>query len=188
MQERIGKRWDALARQGIYVTSTGQKAQPCVSVELVNPTRPNIEYVRRQFGANVCVERRPGDDAQACSGYVQLTVPSGSARVPDLRDLGLYEATRRAVASYLRYSLDCLGESEKRAKPLPRHSPEQLVRVTKQCPRPGEMVPPGTAVALEGNAVLPGGFEYKVSPLTDNVSTSRPCADGRHASPPGSSN
>lgn len=109
LQDRIDRQSDALARQGIYVMSTGQPAELCVAVDLANPTRPNIEFLHRQFGPNLCISRVPSGLAQSCTGRVQVRLRSGSVRVPDLSDLGIYEAARRVLASDLTYAEGCLG-------------------------------------------------------------------------------
>ena len=58
------------------------------------------------------------------------------------------------------------------------------MRITKQCPRPGEMVPAGAEVALAAKAILPGGFKAELSALTGyHTGTSTPCADGRNPAP-----
>lgn len=184
LQERIEKRRDALARDGIYLLSTGPE-DTCVIVELANPTQPNIEFVRRQFAPHTCVARKPRDRIQACRGSERPAIPLGPVKVPSMRDLGISAAGRRSLASGLTYAVDCLGENLKTVKRFSKYSPEQLLRVTKQCPRPGELVPRLTEVALEAVATLPGGFSYKVSSLSRyNTGTSRPCADGRNATRP----
>jgi hypothetical protein len=155
----------------------------CIEIELANPTAPNIAYLRRRFGPRVCVDLKAGGRLDDCGGLSGSRLPTGSATVPDLRDLGIYEASRRAVASGLGYTVACLRDNNKQPKRPTRYSPEQLVRITTQCPRAGERVPPGTAVALNGVALLPGGFTYKVGPLAPyGTGTSKACADGRNAS------
>ena len=183
LQGRIAKRAEALARQGIYIEATG-RGKPCVSVYLANPTRPNIEYLRREFHG-VCVLKEPMGRLMACTGYTPPSPPSGSVTVPDVGDLGLYEASRRVTRAGLTYTLNCLGERKTRAKRPSQYSPDQLARIADQCPRPGERVPPGTEVALEARALLPGGFEYRVGSLNSyTTGTSKPCADGRNPAPP----
>ncbi len=185
LQDRVNQRDRALARQGVYVLSHGGADRPCYRVDLANPTRPNIEFVRRQFGPRVCVSRRPGRLAYLCTGYTQPRLGTGPVAVPDLGDLGLRDATRRALAVGLTYSVDCPGAAGTRILRPRRNWPDELVRITKQCPAPGELVPPGTEVALAGTATLPGGFKWEVGALTrKDPRVSKPCADGRHATPP----
>ena len=184
LQDRIDAQWDALAREGVYVLSTGQPGESCVAIGLANPTRPNIRYLQDRFGPHVCVRRKPAGLAQACSGYAAPNLRTGPITVPDVRDLGLEEASRRLLSNGLTFAIHCLGDVERKVKHSPRHSPDQLVRITKQCPRSGELVPAGSEVALEAKAILPGGFEFKQSALTRyNTGTTKPCADGRNPVP-----
>lgn len=184
LQDRIDARWDELAREGVYVQSTGQPAEPCVAIGLANPTTPNIRYLERRFGPHICVAGKPQGNAYACAGAPGTAVPVGTVSVPDVRDLGLKEGSRRLLAHDLTFAISCSGQRERTIFRPARHSPEQLVRITRQCPRPGELVPAGTGVALEAKAVLPGGFAYEISALTPyHTGTETPCTDGRNAAP-----
>jgi hypothetical protein len=178
IQDRINGELGRLARQGIYVQQTGLPIQRCVSLLVVNPTRPNIEYLRRRFGPHLCFDQpeRPGG---ACAGHGSPDTPGGTVEVPDLRDLGLYEAERRAVQSGLRYTIDCLGVDHTRPRRASRFSPEALVRVTAQCPRAGQHVASGSEIALEAKAVLPGGFPYVVSAFDRPAASASSCARDR---------
>lgn len=185
LQDRIDKRWDELARQGIFIESTGHPAEPCLSVTLDNPTPANIAYLQRRFGPDVCVERNPDGRPEVCPGSVQPPLPEGPVTVPDLRDLGLREASRRLVAGGLTYAAACLGEGKRRVLRITRGTPMDLARVVKQCPHAGQRVPAGTEVALDAAAVLPGRFKYEVGALSfRSTGTTKPCQDGRHVSSP----
>jgi hypothetical protein len=175
LQNRIDHDLDHLARLGVYVAGTGL-SDGCVSLKVVNPTMPNVAYLRRSYGRAICVETFTAPDAKCA--IVRQDVPGGSrVKVPDVADLGLYEAERHITSAQLSYTIDCPGDS--RTKPLrpSRFSPDALVRITAQCPRAGEMVPRGTEVALEGWADLPGGFRWARSAWS---TIGRPtCVDGR---------
>jgi hypothetical protein len=176
LQDRINRRWHALGRQGIYVMFTGQLAARCVSVELANPTRPNVAYLRQRFGPWVCVDRKPASPAIACPGYSAPPLPQGPAVVPNVNDLGLEEAERRVLTSGLTYTTGCHGDHRARVRRLRSYSPDQLARVGRQCPHAGQRVPAGTEVALAGVAILPGGYRY---PTSAGLGSS--CVDGRNA-------
>lgn len=77
LQDRIDKRWNELARQGIFIQSTGQPAEPCISVGLANPTPANVAYLRRRFGPDVCVKRKPEGRPESCAGYRAPPLPEG---------------------------------------------------------------------------------------------------------------
>ena len=187
IQDRIDRSWGVLDRQGIYVVSTGLPARPCVGVTLANPTRANIAYVERRFGPHVCVDRRPGGEAQFCAGTVSEPLPTGPVSVPDLRGLGMRAAARRTLALGLNFAYGCSGPATARdVVKAARHPLLDGAQITRQCPRPGEMVEPGTMIDVATVTQLPGGFRFRQSNLTYYVTgTKRPCEDGRHASPPG---
>lgn len=180
LQNRLSAHIDDLAHEGIYVQETALSARPCVSVAIVNPTRPNLNYLRGRFGPHLCFERRDAGQA-ACAPFRSVSDNQATVQVPDLRGLGLYEAERHAVAQGLTYTFDCLGHTNAQPRKPSRFSPEALVRVTAQCPAPGETVQRGTSVALEARATLPGDFPYAVSALHQEGSASDPC--GEHHAP-----
>jgi hypothetical protein len=185
LQDRIGEQWHSgqLAREGIYLMTTGHPGKRCVSIGLLNPTRPNAEYLRHRFGPDVCVKREPVGPIAACAEYLGRPVRSGGVRVPDLRGLGLYAAERKVTARRLTYSIWCSGDKFARPKQPAPHSPDRLVRVVAQCPRAGERVSPGTDVALDAVALLPGGFRYRTGTLSPyHTGTSTPCGDRRNPS------
>jgi hypothetical protein len=63
----------------------------------------------------------------------------------------------------------------------PSTLPDTLLRVSAQCPAPGERVRAGTEVAIQARAVLPGGFEHHVGALDRAATgTDSPCGDGRN--------
>lgn len=169
-----------LACEGIYVEQTAV-GKSCVEVQLANPTAPNIAYMRDRFGTGVCVSGKPNSALQACSGHPANPVPEGSVIVPNLVGLNLYEAEKRVTSLRLTFALRCLGDRRTHAARPGRFSPEALVFITAQCPRPGQAVAAGSEVALEGRAPLPGGFEYPVGTLDFYHTESRyPCGDGRN--------
>lgn len=176
IQDRID--WDALARQGIYVIGTGQ-SDGCVDVELLNPTRPNIDYIRARYGPHVCVARKPGGYATGCAGY-DVSPRRGPIAVPDVRGLGLYEAELRLVAAGLTYTAGCLGNRERTPVKPSRYEVRALVRVSAQCPHAGQPVRRGTEVAIAYVAILPGGFRHSFNSFAGyHRVPPKPCADGR---------
>lgn len=173
--ERITRDEDALVAQGIYVMHAGV-GEGCATVGLANPTAPNAAFVERRF-AGACVERSPAARPEACEAGERTLTREGPVVVPDLRDLTLAEASRRAIAEELTYAANCLGEA-KETPWTPAGPPDELVRVVEQCPRPGEEVRRGTEVALDAVVVLPGDFRHRISALDGAGET--PCADGRN--------
>lgn len=175
----VGQRQN-LAAQGIFLVGT-ERNRSCLTVGLANPTRPNRNYVLQRFGNGVCVATTPDAPMQACSGPFSKKVATGSVTVPDISDLGLFQAEKRITALGLRYAVRCLSDSIGIARRPVRFSPEALVRITAQCPRPGEKVPASSTVALHGVAPLPGGFDYAIGVLdVYNTGSNNPCQDGRN--------
>jgi hypothetical protein len=175
LQGRIERDGPRLARTGIYVQETG-RARSCVTVWVVNPTTPNVDYLRRRFGKSLCIERA-SIPTQGCS-LIQ-TKPSPDRReVPDLLDLGLYEAERRAVAAGFTYTNDCHGLGAKQARRPSRFTPESLVRITAQCPAPGTQARVSEPIALQAEAVLPGGFTYMTTAFRHSFRSPR-CVYGQ---------
>lgn len=150
---------DALAAEGIFLESTGV-GNDCVFVSLSNPTGPNVEYVQRRY-ARTCIEPRPMGPGDFCDGRPAEVVRSGSVRVPDVRDLGLAEASRRVLAAGLTFTTTCVGR-HRNVEWVPVNPPDELVRVTSQCPRASRRVRRNTEVALLASATLPGGYEHHV--------------------------
>jgi hypothetical protein len=179
IQARIDKAWIAgtLARQGIFVMTTGPRAARCVSVEVANPTAPNRQYLERRFGPHVCVKRRPGGFVSGCSGVLPRATPPGTATVPDISELTLYEAEQRLAAAHLTWSSRCIGDAKRVPEQPGRYTLERLMHVTAQCPQPGENVPPGTEVALGLAASLAGGFQLRGGPL---AAAEHRCSEGRN--------
>ena len=187
VQQRIERARSSgeLGRIGVYVVSNGRGGRPCVAVALANPTRPNVEYVERRF-RGTCVERRGFQREQACSERPIEHRDIGTVSVPNVGDLELYDAERVLVAAGLTFTFDCLGDRHERARRPSASEPERLARIVAQCPRPGERVRPGTEVALNAAAELPGGFVFRREALNFyNTGTRRPCPDGRHPARPG---
>ncbi|WP_027004831.1 hypothetical protein [Conexibacter woesei] len=175
LQRRIERDITALARSGIYVTATGQAAT-CVAVEVVNPTAPNLDYLRRRYGRGICFDRSYGP-AHFCAGAT--TPPPGRTRVvPDLRDLGIRTATRRAVAAGFSYTLDCAGFGTRKVSHPRRGSLASVARVSAQCPLPGTRAPVNAPITLEAVAILPGRFTYTFSAF-EATGSARRCVDGQ---------
>jgi PASTA domain len=180
VEGRILRERSHLAREGIYVEQTAV-GKSCAEVQLANPTAPNIAYMRDRFGTGVCVSGTPSSALQACAGHVTNPVPEGSVIVPNLVGLNLYEAEKRVTSLGLTFALRCLGDRRTHAARPGRFSPEALVFITAQCPRPGQAVTAGSEVALDGRAPLPGGFEYPVGTLDFyHTESHHPCGDGRN--------
>jgi hypothetical protein len=186
LKTRVLRATDGLAKEGVFVGDIGPHetggGRTCLKVVLANPTRPNVQYLQKRFGSDVCIPRRPsGGRTQICSGKIAAPVPTGPVIVPDVRGLGLEAATNRIIRGRLTYALSCLGERSSKVVQPGRSAPEQAARVVRQCPHPGEPVPPGTEVALRSRALLPGGFEFELSALTPyNTGVEVPCSDGRN--------
>lgn len=177
--DQLERAWmsGALDRAGIFVTVLESPSERCVPVSLLNPTKPNVEYLQHRFGSALCVDR--GGGLVGCPAVFAAPVRAGRVVVPDVRGLGVYRAERRLVARGLTYAVGCRGEGKSRPKRPPRYSPQALVRVTRQCPRAGERVPPDTEVGLDASAVLPGGYRVRFGVFED-ADTRAPCADGRN--------
>ncbi len=165
---------------------TGLPAKPCVKVSLANPTRANVAYVERRFGPHVCVDRRAAGLAQTCTGRVSEALPTGPVSVPDLRGLGLRKAVRRTLALGLNFAFSCnTGATAREVASTPSHPLIDGAQLTRQCPRPGEMVQRGAMIDVATVAHLPGGFRFRQSSFTYYATGTRhPCRDGRNTSPP----
>lgn len=174
LQHLIERDVPRLARAGIYVQGTGIAAS-CVSVRLANPTEPNVIYLRRRFGKPMCIERQSVAPAR-CAGAILK--PGGETReVPNLLDLGVYEAGRRAVAAGFAYTSSCPGQGANKAKRPSRLTPLALARITAQCPAAGTQAPVNVPIALQAEAVLPGGFTYTTTAFHESYRAPR-CVDG----------
>jgi hypothetical protein len=173
VQDRIDKVWPELAKEGIFVAGSGQGVKPCTAVELFNPTSANIHEIERRFGPAVCVSARPSGGLSACTGILlRHPLPRGPVVVPDLRGLDFFAAEQRLARLGLRWSTVCVGSVSDHPKQLARDDPARSAKVTRQCPRPGENVPRGAEVSLDGVAELPGGFDLPYGP-------DGRCRDGR---------
>jgi hypothetical protein len=180
VQAKVRAARGSLTAEGIYLTDA-QIGRRCVTALVANPTAPNREFVRRQFGEAVCVARAGGQPADFCAGAYLSTVADGPVRVPDVTNLRLSDAERAISAASLRFAIRCLADSDDSAVDHPLDVPLSLIRVTRQCPAPGEMVANGSKVALNGVAALPGGFVYRTATLTfASTSTRHPCEDRRN--------
>jgi hypothetical protein len=167
--ERISRDREFLEAQGVLLEMAGV-GDGCAVVWLRNPTAPNVAYVQRRF-PGTCVEPRPGGPIHACVSHRSAT-RGGPITVPDVSDLGLLDASRRVLAAGLTFTTTCLGRA-RNVEWVASDPEDQLVRVVAQCPRAGERVRRGTEVALQAQAVLPGGFRH-------SVGASAGCVDGRN--------
>jgi hypothetical protein len=180
LQKQIVGQRQNLAAQGIFLVRT-ELNRSCLTVVLANPTRPNRNYIVQRFGHGVCVATTPDGPLQACGGPFSKKVATGTVTVPDISDLGIFQAEKRITALGLTYAVKCLSDNIPLARRPVRSSPEALVRITAQCPRPGEKVPASSTVALQGVAPLPGGFDYAIGVLDAyNTGSNSPCQDGRN--------
>lgn len=175
LQSRIEHDTGRLAREGIYVQEAGQSGK-CVVVGVVKPTGPNVAYLRRRFGEPLCIEQVEGP-AVACSEF-QGPTSSVMREVPDLRDLGIYQAGRRAIADGFAYTDGCPGKGTRQVRRPSQFTPEALVRVTAQCPAAGTRAPISVPIALQAETVLPGGFTYRITAFRRSFRAPR-CVRGR---------
>jgi hypothetical protein len=167
LQDRINHDIGPLARRGVYVRTTGLAAR-CVSVLVDNLTAPNSAYLARRYGPGTCLRQTSSVPAVGCP--LLLRRDSGLPKVvPDVFDLGLYEAERRLVAAGFAFSTQCPGEAEDRPSRPSRFSPNALVRITRQCPAAGAALAAGAPVALQAEAILPGGHRYVVGAFRGRV-------------------
>lgn len=174
LQHRIEQDGQRLARAGIYIQGTGIAAS-CVAVRLANPTAPNVAYLRRHFGGPMCIVRESVAPA-SCPGAVVRR--SGKTReVPNLLDLGVYEAQRRALAAGFSYTNSCPGQGSDKAVRPSRLTPLALSRITAQCPAPGTQGPLNVPIALQAEAILPGGSTYTTTAFRESFRAPR-CVDG----------
>jgi hypothetical protein len=88
----------SLERQGIYEAVTVRVArssgdQPCVVVGMLNPTEPNVAYVRRRFGPQICNKR-------VVAGYLHGTACTAAIHWPVVpsRPVAVHATDRRVVA------------------------------------------------------------------------------------------
>jgi predicted secreted protein len=175
VQRQINHEIAWLARNGIYVTATGI-ASECAVVDVVNPTRPNRTFLRARYGSGICIER----DAVRHVGCadIQIKPASDTKVVPDLMDLGLYEAERRAVTAGFGFALDCPGVGSKHPRRPRRLSPEASARISFQCPQPGSKAAANVPITLEATALLPGNYTYSVTAFSQWSRAPR-CIDGK---------
>jgi hypothetical protein len=162
--ERINQDRVALEIKGIFLEGAGV-GSGCASVSLANPTAPNTDYMQRRY-PGACVESRPMGAMSFCDGTVPEFARGGHAKVPNVSDLGLVEASRRILAADLTFTATCPGRARD-VEWVPSGPADELVRVVAQCPPAGERVRRGTEVALQARATLPGGFEYSIGSAGD---------------------
>jgi hypothetical protein len=95
--------------------------------------------------------------------------------------LRLSDAEHAISRAGLRFAIRCLADNDESGRDHPLDVPANLIRITRQCPAPGEMVPTGTKVALNGAAPLPGAFVYRSNTLAFETTGKRhPCDDRRN--------
>jgi hypothetical protein len=171
LSDRIELDIPALARQGVYVRTTGLTAR-CAWVLVDNLTGPNKAYLARRYGPGACLEQASSIPSSGCPAVGGSRNSRESKTVPDVSDLGLYEAERRLVAAGFGFSTKCPGFPDGRpsrpSRPS-RFSPEVLVRVTRQCPAAGAPLAAGAPVGLQAEAFLPGGHRYVVGVFRGSV-------------------
>ncbi|HMJ36976.1 MAG TPA: hypothetical protein VK501_23925 [Baekduia sp.] len=177
LQDRIDLDIRPLARQGVYVRTTGLAAR-CVSVLVDNLTVPNKTYLARRYGAGACLRQASSIPGPGCS-LLSRRDSGQSKTVPDMFDLGLYEAERRLVAAEFAFSIECPGKADGRPSRPSRYSPDALVRVTRQCPAAGATLAAGAPVALQAEAILPGGHRYVVGAFRGHVECTNRGLEGR---------
>jgi hypothetical protein len=171
LQDTIDAQLGTLRRRGVLVDHTALSGR-CVRLAVINPTRPNVEHLKRRFGDRLCIDTMQ-TPAVECAPRRPNEPTGEQTPVPDVRHLDLHEAEKRLLASGFTFSTRCVGVAERTAKPPALGSAEALVRVTRQCPAAGTQAAKGSAIALEAKTVLPGGFRYVVSPFL--ASGERPC-------------
>ncbi|MDO9394915.1 MAG: PASTA domain-containing protein [Herbiconiux sp.] len=149
----------ALDRYGVFVVSgsiTGQGSRRCVRVDLLNPSKVNITYLRSHYVRLICPSRKPaGGYAQTAMGCVPKPPPSDApaVTVPDLTGLQPYRAARTLRAAGFAFS-GCATTTQRPS----RYSYENVLSVTEQRPAAGTVLPQGTAVGFSSRGILPGGF------------------------------
>jgi hypothetical protein len=178
LSERISRDREKLADQGVFLVGVTLE-EVCARVALLNPTPANVAYVEARY-VGACVAAEPAAPAKTCGDTPRELTRDGRVSVPDVRDLGLAQASRRVLAADLTFTAGCLGD-EQTTVWAPGGPADELLRVVEQCPRPGERVRAGTEVALEATATLPGGFRHRVGALDEAATGSgAPCGDGRN--------
>jgi hypothetical protein len=155
--------YQALERNGIYVTSSGvdgEGARRCVHVSLLNPTSANRAFVRARYGPGVCPDRQPAGAYAVAGVGCGAAKPKPDAKtvtVPDVRGLPPYLAVRR---------LQDLGLStcnDSGPNPPSRYAAENVLRVRTQDPPAGTTVQLPRIFALQSVGYLPGGFRMTAS-------------------------
>jgi hypothetical protein len=178
LSERVTREREGLAAQGIYLVGVSLE-DACARVALLNPTPANVAHLETLY-PGTCVSTEAAAVPKTCRTTTRPLTRDGDVEVPDVLDLRPQDASRRVLADDLTFTLACLGDGET-APWQPRGPQDALLRVTAQCPRPGERVRPGTEVALHAAVVLPGGFEHRVGALDEIATgTTSPCGDGRN--------
>jgi photosystem II stability/assembly factor-like uncharacterized protein len=155
--ERVDRDREVLADQGVLLETAGV-GDGCTFVSLLNPTAPNIAYMQRRY-SNLCVEKRPLGPLDGCVTGRGL-VRRGPVIVPDVRDPGLAEASRRLVAAGLSFTTGCIGDARV-DEWVPSNPADRLVRVTSQCPRPGQPGPPPRRGCASSRRALAGFVQLR---------------------------
>jgi hypothetical protein len=170
LQNTINSQLGVLRRRGVLVDHTALSGS-CIRLAVINPTQPNVDYLNRRFGGRLCIDTMQ-TPAVECAPRRPNAATGEEVLVPDVRQLGLYEAEKRLLASGFAFSTRCVGVAQRTAKQPPLGSAEALVRITRQCPAAGEQAVEGSSVVLQADAVLPGGFKYAISPFLASGETS----------------
>ncbi len=128
-----------LERDGIFFArSSIEEERRCVALQLLNPSRANISFLREQYGPGLCPNRRPaGGYAETAVGCA-VSAPKRDAAVvtvPYVRGLPPHLAAKRMRAAGL---TACYTTSRPG-----RYDAANVLRVMSQCPRAGT---PGAAV------------------------------------------
>ncbi len=156
----------ALERDGIFVTASSiEEERRCVELQLLNPSRANISFLREQYGPGLCPSRRPA------GGYAETAVGCGVSApkrdapvvtVPYVRGLPPHLAAKRMRAA---------GLTACDTTPRPgRYDAANVLRVLSQCPRAGTRVRRPALFALASAGYLAGGFR-----ITERAGASEAC-------------
>ncbi len=146
----------ALERDGIFFArSSIEEERRCVELQLLNPSRANISFLREQYGPGLCPNRRPAGGYARASVGCGVPAPKRDApvvTVPDVRGLPPHLAAKRLRAT----GLTACG-----TPPRPgRYDAANVLRVMSQCPRAGTRVRRPALFALASAGYLAGGFRF----------------------------
>jgi len=162
VQAAVDRDDDKLGRQGIFVSSTGG-GPGCARVNLLNPTRQNVEYIRQHYGPNACVPAEPGPIVTACAGSGHKPKP-GDHVVPDVVGKDFEEATGTLTNAGYRFAAYCPGQGARKPHRVTQGDIEQFATIARQCPAAGTRTAAGEVVGIEAVVVLPGGYRHTIAP------------------------